>query len=76
MNQVDATPASASVDYNLNSSFGNIQIDLDNLGAILGSTSITVCKPVTPGPTSPSNIKGESSSQLKQNTETEPSDYK
>ena len=32
-------------DYNLNS-FGNIQIDLTNLGAILGSTSITVGKPV------------------------------
>ena len=33
-------------DYNLNS-FGNIQIDLTNLGAILGSTSITVGKPAT-----------------------------
>ena len=33
-------------DYNLNSSFGNIQIDLTNLGAILGSTSITVGEPL------------------------------
>ena len=29
-------------DYNFSSSLGNVKIDLDDLGAILGGTSITV----------------------------------
>jgi len=72
-------PTESDRDYNsLNTSFGNIQIDLDNLGAILGSTSITVCKPavtgVQTGTTSTST--GEPSAQ--QSTENEPtySDYR
>ena len=34
-------------DYNLNNGLGDIQIDLDNLGEILGGVSITVQKPTT-----------------------------
>jgi len=62
-----------SSDYNLNSSFGNIQIDLDNLGAILGSTSITVDKPHHLA--SKSEPNSSSSTQFKQNIP-QPSDYK
>lgn len=36
------TPGNDSVDYSLNSNFANVQIDLDNLAQVLGSTSIQV----------------------------------
>ena len=84
-NSFDPDPNGSDRDYNsLNTSFGNIQIDLDNLGAILGSTSITVCKPVVPTSgsttqtrpgTTPTSM-GDPSTQLKQNIENEPSDYR
>lgn len=35
-------PGNDSVDYSLNSNFANVQIDLDNLAQVLGSTSIQV----------------------------------
>ena len=35
-------PAKPEMEFN---NFGNFEIDLDNLGAILGSTSITISKP-------------------------------